>query len=283
MNAKQASIAMILAAGLWGTHPVLIQLADWTPLATAWVRGPSCALVLALYILLTGKFSFKSPGLQLVCGLALVVNSILFVSASSYTTPANAVLLMFTFPWITIGLDYFIRGTLPKRGDVVRLSIGLVGILIIVSGGLHKGGSIGDVFALLAGVSIALHITFSQRLKSRHGGNAEVLTSMLFAWVVTSVCLLPFVFLSHSSTPPNLWYLALFGVLSAIPWLLWGRAVPYIPGHVVAALLSVEVFIAALCGWLVLGEALPLSTWAGGFLTLSAATHQIVSGTKNPR
>ncbi len=281
MNAKQASIAMILAAALWGTHPVIIQLADWTPLATAWVRGPSCALVLALYILLTRKFSFKSPGLQLMCGLALVINSILFVSASSYTTPANAVLLMFTFPWITIGLDYVMRSVLPKRSDIVRLGIGLVGIVIIVSGGLHKGGTIGDLFALLAGVSIALHITFSQSLKRRHGGNTEVLTSMLFAWIITSVCLLPFTFLAPAGSTPNLWYLALFGVLSAIPWLLWGKAVAYIPGHVVAALLSVEVFIAALCGWLVLGEALPLSTWIGGLLTLGAATHQIISGTKN--
>ncbi len=281
MNAKQASIAMIFAAGLWGTHPVLIQLADWTPLATAWVRGPSCALVLALYILLTRKLSFKSPGLQLMCGLALVINSILFVSASSYTTPANAVLLMFTFPWITIGLDYFIRGTLPKRGDIARLSIGLIGILIIVGGGLHKGGTIGDLFALLAGVSIALHISFGQSLNARHGGNAEVLTSMLFAWLVTSICLLPFIFVTPAENAPNLQYLALFGVLSAIPWLLWGKAVAYIPGHVVAALLSVEVFIAALFGWLILGEALPLSTWIGGIMTLGAATHQITSGTKN--
>ncbi|MFL0800396.1 MAG: DMT family transporter [Agarilytica sp.] len=280
MNAKQASIAMILAAALWGTHPVLIQLADWTALATAWIRGPSCALVLTLYILLNRKLSFKSPGLQLICGLALVLNSILFVSASSYTTPANAVLLIFTFPWITIALDYFMRGTLPVRADIMRLSLGLIGILIIVSDGLHKGGTIGDIFALLAGVSIALHITFSQSLKERHGGNKEVLTSMLFAWVVTSVVLLPFVFITPASSNPNLWYLALFGLLSAIPWLLWGKAVAYIPGHVVAALLSVEVFIAALGGWLVLGEALPLTTWVGGIMTLGAATLQITSGSK---
>lgn len=278
MNPRHASFLMIIAACLWGTHPVLIQLADWSPLGTAWIRGISCALVLALYIHFNGFFSTKSLCLQFFCGLALALNSLLFVSASTYTSPANAVVLMFTFPWITIALDYLTRGNLPLRGDLLRLTLGLVGIVVIVGGGLEGKGTLGDIFALLAGLCIALHIFFGQRLSERHQGNHEILNAMLIGWVLSCICLAPFGLDSPAPSSEQILYLLAFAVLSAIPWLLWGKTIAYIPGHVIAALLSVEVFIAAFCGWLVLGEELALSTWLGGALTLSAATLQILAG-----
>ncbi len=289
MNSRQASLSMIAAACLWGTHPTLIKLANWTPYGTAWVRGISCAIFLGLFLAYRRQISVKSLWVQMLCGLFLAVNSLLFVSASALTTPANAVLLMFSFPWITMGLDFYIRGLRPLPTDIVRLCIGFLGIMIIVAGShnftdvvadtssIRFSGTLGDICALLAGLSIALHIFFSQKLHHRHQGNDEILTSMMIGWVLTSVVLLP---ASLSSAAPNAeqWgYLSIFGLLSALPWLLWGVSIAHIPGHVVAALLGVEVFVAALLGWLVLNEAPNIFTWVGGVLILGAATSQILS------
>ncbi len=275
MNARQASVFMIIAACLWGTHPVLIKLAAWTPWGTAWIRGIFCAFVLFVYAHLTGGLSAKSLRLQFFCGAFLAINSALFVTASTYTSPANAVVLMFIFPWVTLLLDFSLLGKRPLLGDIARLLLGLVGIVAIVGGGLHGDGALGNIFALLAGVAIAIHIFLCQRLNARHLGNREVLTAMLIGWLITMIALAPLGLGTPLPSGDALWFLCLFGVLSAIPWLLWGKSIAYIPGHVVAALLSVEACVAVLMGWWVLNEIPGLIPAIGGILTLLAATLQV--------
>ncbi len=272
MNARHASLVMIIAACLWGTHPVLIKLADWTPWGTAWVRGIFCAAVLLIYAHVTGGLSRKSLLVQCFCGLFLAINSGLFVGASTYTSPANAV--------VPLLLDFALLGKKPLLGDMGRLLLGLAGIVAIVSSGLHGDGGLGNVFALLAGVAIAAHIFLCQRLNARHMGNREVLTAMLIGWLLTAVVLAPTGFALPLPSGNALVFLGLFGVLSAIPWLLWGKAIAYIPGHVVAALLSVEACVAAVMGWWILGEAPGPVAAIGGGLTLLAATLQVRAGAR---
>ena len=184
---------MLIAAAMWGTNPALVKLADWNPIATAWLRGGFCGIVLLIYIMVSKKFSAQSLLLQFFCGFCLAINSALFVAASTFTSPANAVVLMFIFPWITIALDFFVKGDKPHKADIIRLIIGLGGITFIVSGGISSPNIIGDVFAIFAGIAIALHIFFSQKLSSRHGGNKEILSAIAMAWGITCIGLLPFI------------------------------------------------------------------------------------------
>ena len=107
----------------------------------------------------------------------------------------------------------------------------------------------------------------------------------MIAWLITIIGLAPLALANESlhTTPltQGQWfYLALFGLFSAIPWLLWGKAIAYIPGHVVASLLGIEVFSAALFGWLLLGEPPSINTYMGGALVLTAAIWQILSKLK---
>ncbi|MFT6388033.1 MAG: drug/metabolite transporter (DMT)-like permease [Cellvibrionaceae bacterium] len=288
MNTQQASGLLIIGALLWGTNPALIQLADWTPFGTAWLRGCFCFALLLTYLLYKKSFSLKSIQLQLLCAVFLALNSTLFVSASLYTSPANAVLLLFIFPWITLLLDFSARKIKPSFSDIIRLLLGLTGIVIIVWGGLRHAGTLGNILALLGGICIAFNIFFSQRLERRHKGNKEVLSSVMVAWLITIIGLAPLALANESLRTSPLaqeqwFYLILFGLFSAIPWLLWGKAIAYIPGHIVAALLGVEVFSAALFGWLLLGDSPSLETWVGGTLTLIAAMWQILSSIPRPK
>lgn len=272
---------MIISAVLWGTHPTIIQLADWTVVGTSWVRSCFCAIVMLVYVFSTGGFSFKSPGTQILSGGFLAANSALFVGACTYTSPANAVVLMFTFPWITMGLDYLSDRKLPHRNDIIRLLLGMAGVVIIVAGGLQREGGLGNIFALFAGFAIALHIFFSQRLRIRHGANREVLNSVFIAWLASIFVFFPFAISGEKPPSDGILYLALFSVLSAIPWLLWGKAIAYISGHVVAALLGVEAFVATMVAWLVLGQVPGIESWLGGSLILLAATWQIAASSSD--
>lgn len=282
MQTQQASTLMIIGAILWGTNPALIQLIDWTPFGTAWIRGGFCALLLLGFIYYKGLYSRESFGLQSLCAFFLAVNSALFVAASLYTSPANAVLLLFVFPWVTLILDFFILDKRPLVTDILRLLLGLTGITIIVWNELDSSQTLGNTFALMAGFCIAFNIFFSQRLEKRHNSNKQVLSSVLLAWVMTLIFLAPLALVNQSLhevsfSTLQVITLLVFGLFSAIPWLIWGATIAYIPGHVLAALLGIEVFAAALFGWLLLGDLPSAAVFIGGGLTLIAATWQILS------
>lgn len=283
MTRHQATVIMTIAAIFWGTNPAIIKLIDGSPLGLAWIRSGFCALVLLLFLLYRRSVSFKSLGLQLWSGFFLAANSVLFIIASLHTSPANTVLLLFIFPWITLALDFFIRGQRPLPADLLRLCLGFAGVLIIVWGGLDGDGTLGNLLALCAGVTIALHIFFGQGLEAKHQGNREVLNSIMLGWLLSIIVLAPFGLneaVIETLTPGHEKFnlIVAFGLLSAIPWLLWGISIAYIPGHVAAALLGIEVFVAALCGWWLLGDLPDIETWIGGALTLVAATWQLLSG-----
>lgn len=283
MSAHKASLFLVLAAVMWGANPALIQLATWTPLGTGWIRGVFCSLLIFVYLAVTRNFSFRFLWLQIGSGLFLAINSIFFVSASLYTTPANAVLLMFSFPWITMALDFLFKGRRPARQDVLRLLIALAGIVVVVWGEVNPDGTRGNIFALFAGFCIAIHIFFSQVITEKSGSNREVVNAVFIGWIITSIVLSPALLTSPQLLSGQFWYLILFGIFSAIPWLLWGKAIPFVSGHIIAALLGVEVFCAALFGWVLLGDQPALNTWVGGGLILLAASWQIVSMAEDPQ
>lgn len=281
MSPKKASYLMLAGAMFWGTNPALVKLSQWAPLSIAWSRALFCAGLFLLLLLYQRSFSFKSLGLQLCCGVFLAANSALFVAASWHTSPANAVLLMFCFPWVTMALDFCLLGKRPARFDLIRLVMGFIGVLVIVSGGLEGSGNLGNGLAVLAGVSIALHIFFGQKLEARHGGNREILNAIFFAWLLSLILLFPWAFSASNTSQVILssvqWhYLVLLGLFSGIPWLLWSRAIAFIPGHVVGALLGVEVFVAALLGWWCLQDLPTYETWLGGLFIMVAAVWQVL-------
>jgi drug/metabolite transporter (DMT)-like permease len=282
MSIYQATLWMFLGAFFWGTNPALIKLIDWSPLGISWVRSLFCASVLLLFILYKKRFSTKDIGLQLLSGFFLAANSFLFVAASTHTSPANAVVLLFVFPWVTLSLDFFLLRKKPDSFDFLRLVLGFVGVIVIVSGGLSSSNVMGDLIALCAGFTIAFHIFISQRLEEKYSGDNEVLSAILLGWLLSIIVLMPFGLSEPYPQAFNIgssqfYLLIIFGLLSAIPWLFWSMSVAFVPGHILAALLGIEVFVAALFGWWLLNITLGIETWLGGLLTLFAATWQIVA------
>ena len=280
MNARYASLFMMIAAIFWGTNPALIKLADWTPIGTAWVRAVFCSGLMLIYLAFTRQFSFKSMPLQLLSGGFLALNSVLFVAASTYTSAANAVVLMFIFPWITMLLDFFVNKHVPRVPDLLRLVLGLAGVILIVYGDLDTEASKGNIIAVFAGLCIALHIFFSQRIRNKHGVDQPVINSVFVGWLLSFIVFVPLI----DKSPPEgtaMAALVIFGVLSAIPWLLWSKSIAHISGHIVAAILGIEVFFAALFAWLLLNEFPSTLTWIGGSLTLIAAMSQVFVTSKS--
>jgi inner membrane transporter RhtA len=147
--------------------------------------------------------------------------------------------------------------------DLLWVALAGSGVVLLSRDGLHGGGLdvVGIVFALLAAAGWATYILLTRVNGSRFADGSGLAMSM----VVASVVVLPFG-LHGAAGQLNPGLLALgagVGLLSTvIPFSLELEALRRIPPGLFGLLMSIEPAIAALSGWVVLGEGLDLASWA---------------------
>jgi inner membrane transporter RhtA len=152
---------------------------------------------------------------------------------------------------------------------VVLAGIGIV--LLTPIGGLDLDVT-GIVFALLAGACWATYILLSARTgRVLPGGNG-----LAIAMTIGAIGLLPFGAATASPALANPQLLLMgFGVAmlsSAVPYSLELEALRHLPVRVFGVLLSLEPMVAAIAGFLILGETLnPRAIVAIVLVTLAAA------------
>ena len=183
-------------------------------------------------------------------GLVLGVMNLTFYLALDRLPLGVAVTLEFVGP---LGVAVF--GS-RRRVDLAWAALAAVGIVLLADPG---GGSIdplGLVFILVAGACWAAYILLSQRAGPSFEGGRGLALAMVVAALVP---LVPGVLEGGDALlDPRLLALAAgVGLLSSvIPYSLEFEALRRMPAHVFGVLMSLEPGVAALAGFLVLGQAL---------------------------
>ena len=165
--------------------------------------------------------------------------------------------------------------------DVLWVALAAAGILLIAAPGSSGLDVIGVVYALLAGACWAAYILLSARTgRAFEGGDGLAL-----AMVVSAVVLIPLGVASGGSALLDPEVLALGAAVamlsSAIPYSAEFEALRLMPEHVFGVLLSLEPAVAALAGFLVLGQELGARELAGIAL-VAGAVAGAVAGTRAP-
>ena len=113
-----------------------------------------CTGVIGLYLKLIGR----KPGFNgwiLIGALSVCGTNILFSIANKLTTAANAIVLQFTAPIFVIVFSILFFGKKPRKLDLMACGLVLGGVLLFFVDSLSAGGMLGNVLALLSGVSYA--------------------------------------------------------------------------------------------------------------------------------
>ena len=145
---------MFLAAVLYSIGGLCIKLIPWSGMAINGGRTAIALVVIGLYLRLTNH----RPRMNLwvlVGALAVCGTNILFSIANKLTTAANAIVLQFTAPIFVILFSILFFGKRPKRLDMLACGLVLGGVLLFFIDSLSAGGMLGNVLALLSGVSYA--------------------------------------------------------------------------------------------------------------------------------
>jgi inner membrane transporter RhtA len=240
------------------------------PSGTVFLRIAFAALV--LLVLVRPKLGGHDGRAYLVAGLfglALALMNLSFYQAIDRIPLGVAVTLEFVGP-----LGVAVAGS-RRVLDVLWVVLAAAGILLLAPLGAFGGmdlDPLGVAFALLAGCLWASYIFLSARTGSAFPGGM----GLVIALCIGTVVLAPVGIAGAGSAllDPKL-LLAGFGVAmlsSAIPFSLELEALRKIPARVFGVLMSLEPAMAALAGFLLLGERLGVrAVMAVLFVTIAAA------------
>ncbi|MGI9185692.1 MAG: EamA family transporter [Solirubrobacteraceae bacterium] len=143
-----------------------------------------------------------------------------------------------------------------KRVDFLWVALAALGILALMRGGAHEVDPLGAGLALIAGGMWAAYILLNARVGQAFADGA----GLSLAMCVASVAALPAGVIEGGAqlvTPHSLAVGAAVGMLSsAIPYSLEMEALRRIATSVFGVLMSLEPAVAALAGFLILGQSL---------------------------
>ena len=147
-------IFVFLAAVLYSIGGLCIKVIPWNGMSINSARNMVAVVVVGGYLLATRhrlRFNrFIALGAFSVCG-----TNVLFSLANKLTTAANTIVLQFTAPIFVMLLSVLFWKRRPGRADVITCILVLLGVGCFFLDGLEMGGMLGNVLALLSGLTYA--------------------------------------------------------------------------------------------------------------------------------
>ncbi len=255
-----------IASVQFGSSLAATLFRQLSPGGTVFLRLASAAIIL----LVRGRprLNGRTRGELLLAGgfgLVLAAMNLSFYEAVDRIPLGIAVAVEFVGP-----LAVAVAGS-RRRADLLWVTIAAAGILALTHGGTRGVGAVGVAFALLAGCLWGAYILLNARLGRAFEGS----TGVTLAMCVAAVAALPVGIAAggaHLLEPSSLALGSAVGLLSsAIPYSFEVEALRRIAAPVFGVLMSLEPAMAALAGFLVLGQTLGARALLGIALVVVAS------------
>lgn len=151
---RRGVLFVFLAAVLYSIGGLCIKVIPWNGMSINSARNIISVLVVGSYLLLIHHKPRWNRWIALgaisVCG-----TNVLFSLANKLTTAANTIVLQFTAPIFVILLAAVFWRKKPGKLDLAACALVLLGVLCFFVDSLEMGGMLGNVLALLSGLSYA--------------------------------------------------------------------------------------------------------------------------------
>jgi len=245
---------------------------------TVFLRVATAAIVLGLiWRPRVGGHGRRELGLAVAFGLALAGMNLAFYAALDRIPLGIAVTFEFVGP-----LGVAVYGS-RRPLDLLWVGLAAAGILLLSGFGGADLDGLGVALALLAGGFWAAYILLSVRVGRVFPGGGGLTLAML----VATVALAPIGVVEGGGELLVPWILAagtVVGIMSsAIPYTLELEALRRLPAGVFGVLMSLEPAVAALAGFVLLGEALAAREIVAILLVVAASAGAARGATLAPR
>jgi DME family drug/metabolite transporter len=285
MTYARGAMMVMLGAVLWSLMGLAIRHID---VAGTWQilfwRSLGMVPVLLLFIAFRSggqvRSAFSGVGRAgAIGGLCLVVAFAGAIFAIQTTTVANAVFLFSASPFFAAILGWVVLREQVRPATWFAIGLATIGMFLMVREGLAAGALIGNVAALSSAFGFAVFT-----LTLRWGRQADMMPAVVlggvFSMIVAVVVLL---FQNETLLVPlrDIVFSMLMGAsLLGLGMVLYTLGSRVIPAAELTLLSMVEVLLAPIWVWLVMGETASRATFVGGSVVLVAVALNAVSGTR---
>jgi drug/metabolite transporter (DMT)-like permease len=268
-------IYILLAVGIFflSLSGILIKIVSAPPLITAFYRMLFTVLILSPYFFFKhkGKARYFLDYRPLVVGFLLAVHFILWISSIQYTDISNSVIFVALQPLFTIILEYLFAREDLKEGAVIGIIMAVIGSTVISIGDLYQLGDkfFGNFLALSAALfaSSYLFIGRGVRKKLDYFPYLYILYTYAALFLGIGVYLFEIPFTGHGLNN-YLLFLALAIGPTLIGHSILNYAVRYLSTSIVSLSILGEPILTTFLAWLLLNEAVRLTTMIGGVFIL---------------
>ena len=145
-------ILVFLSGVCFSLGGLFLKYIPWNPLAINAARNAVAFVFVFLYLKIIGhKIIFNRT--VLIGALAISVTQGLYCIANKLTTAGNAIILQFTVPiWVMV-ISALVFRKKPTKLDISAAVIVMVGVLFFFIDGIQAGNMLGNMLALISGVT----------------------------------------------------------------------------------------------------------------------------------
>ena len=201
---RTGTLCVFLAAVLYSIGGLCIKLIPWGGMAINGARTAIALVVIGAYLAVI-RHPLRFNRWVAVGALSIFGTNALFSVANKLTTAANVIVLQFTAPIFVILFSALFWRRKPGRLDLLACGIVFGGVLFFFADSLEMGGGLGNVLALLSGV------TYAGVFLMNDMPDSDAISSVFWGDVLSALTGLPFLFRETEFTATALVSLVILG------------------------------------------------------------------------
>ncbi len=186
MTEKQKGILYVFITSiLYSLGGICIKVIPWNGISINGGRTAIALVVIGIYLIVI-KHPLRLNRWVLLGALAVFSTNLLFCIANKLTTAANAIVLQFTAPIFVMLFSFLFLRKRPGRLDLIACVVVFGGVIFFFADSLTMGGGLGNLLALISGVTYA-GIFMLNDLPS-----SDAISSVFWGDLISAVVGLPF-------------------------------------------------------------------------------------------
>jgi drug/metabolite transporter (DMT)-like permease len=261
---SRAILFLLLSAVLWSSGGLFIKMVSWNPVAIAGLRSLIAMMVIVAYVR-RPRFTWTFP--QIGGAIAYAVTVTLFVIATKLTTAANAILLQYTAPVYVAFLSAWVLAERPQWFDWLTIGVVIGGMLLFFLDRLAPGSLLGNVLAILSGMSFATFILFMRKQR-----NESPVETVILGNLFTGLIGLPFMFGAMPDVQSWIGLIFLGVIQLGLSYVFYSEAIKHVTALEAILIPGIEPILNPIWVFLILGERPGKWALIGGVIVLISVT-----------
>jgi drug/metabolite transporter (DMT)-like permease len=252
-------------AFLWSIAGLFIKVIDWNPFHIACARS----LIASVFILaIMRNVQFKWSSSFVLAAIANACTMILFVTANKTTTAANAIVLQYTAPAITLVFSGVFLNEKIRNEHILSVIFIIGGIVIMFLDKLTMGSLLGNLLAMASAFTFSIFLIFMRKEKGGSPLGAVLLSHILAVIICFGISL--FLTAPHITTSSILAVLVLGIFQIGIASILLSMAIKKISAVTANLIAVIEPVFNPIWVFLILGEKFRVNTLIGGGMIIGS-------------